>query len=89
MAEIVINIPNVKPHDRIEVEARINGERLVYHYRVEVFAWEDCEGKYVARADCLRDMIGKYEEGWRLQQIGQATEKSVQILFRQAGEPRA
>jgi hypothetical protein len=89
MAEIVINIPNVKPHDRIEVEARINGERAVYHYRVEVFAWEDCEEKYTARADCLRDMIGSYDKGWRLQQIGQATDKSVQVLFRESRVNRA
>ncbi len=83
MAEIVINIPEMKAGDRIEVEARVNGQRRTYHYRVEIFAWDSCAGKYVDRAHCLEDMIAHYEPGWRLQQIGSATEKTVQVLFKE------
>jgi len=83
MAEIVINIPDVKPHDLIEIEARINGEKRVYHYRVEMFAWEDCAPHFATRALCLKEHLSHYDEHWQLAQIGAATEKSVQVLFRQ------
>lgn len=84
MAEIIIQIPDLQAKDRIEVEARVNGQKRVYHYRVEIFAWEECEEKaYPDRAHCLKDMISHYEPGWRLQQIGATTDKTVQVLFRQ------
>ncbi len=82
MAEIVINIPDIKPHDSIEIEARVNGQKRVYHYRAELFAWEDCQPHYSDRALCLKEHIEKYDASWQLAQIGSATEKSVQVIFK-------
>lgn len=82
MAEIVINIPEVQPHDLIEIEARVNGEKKVYRYRVEMFAWEDCEPHYSDRALCLKEHLAHYDESWKLSQIGAATDKAVQVIFK-------
>lgn len=82
MAEIVINIPDVQPHDLIEIEARVNGKKKIYHYRVEMFAWEDCAPHYSDRALCLKEHLAHYDEKWKLSQIGSATDKSVQVIFK-------
>ena len=82
MAEIVINVPDVQPHDLIEIEARVNGEKKIYHYRVEMFAWEDCKPHYSDRALCLKEHLAQYDPEWKLSQIGSATDKSVQVIFK-------
>ena len=61
MAEIVIQLPDVTSKDRIEVEARINGQKRTFHYRVEVFAWEECEEPRKDRALCLKKVIDNYD----------------------------
>ena len=86
MAEIVIQLPELNSKDRIEVEARINGKKQVFHYRVEIFAWEeDCVEPPKDRALCLKRIVENYDKHWQLQQIGQYTDKTVQVLFREKG----
>lgn len=82
MPEIVIQLPNLDAKDRIEIEARVNGQKKTYHYRVEIFAWEECKEPHKEHALCLKDLIENYDHDWRLLQIGQATDKNVQVVFK-------
>ena len=41
MGIIGIEIPQLNEEQDIEVEVRVNGIKKQYHYRVEIFHWDD------------------------------------------------
>lgn len=83
MPSISIQLPALEADQQIEVEVKINGEKKSYHYRVEIFAWEQCHDPAEERAKCLQRMIGTYDKNWQLLQIGSPSEKSIPIMFKQ------
>ena len=82
MPSINIQLPVMNAEHSIEIEVRINGEKKKYHYRVEIFNWEGCT-ESMSHAECLKNMIGKYDEDWRVVQIGGPTNQSIPIMFKQ------
>lgn len=82
MPSISIQLPAIEADQQIEVEVKINGEKKSYHYRVEIFAWEQCIDPAEERAKCLRRMISEYDPHWQLLQIGSPSEKTIPIMFR-------
>ncbi len=66
----------------IKIEIRVNGEKKKYHYRVEIFKWKGCE-QSTSHAECLKNMIGHYDEEWRVVQIGGLTNHSIPVMFKQ------
>jgi hypothetical protein len=83
MPAITIPLPSLESAQHIEIEARINGRKQVFSYRVEIFPWERCEEPTEERALCLRRMIAGYDKDWQLVQIGTPTERDIQIMFKQ------
>lgn len=83
MPSISIQLPAIEADQQIEVEVKINGEKKRYHYRVEIFAWEQCVDPVEERARCLQRMINGYDKDWQLLQIGAPTEKTIPIMFKQ------
>jgi hypothetical protein len=82
MASINIQLPVMDAESSIEIEVRVNGEKSTYHYRVEVFKWEGCE-QSMTYAECLKDMLKKYDQEWRVIQIGGPTNHSIPVMFKQ------
>lgn len=82
MSVINIQLPAIEGDQQIEVDVKINGRKRKMHYRVEIFAWEDCIQEE-NRAECLRDIISKYEKGWQLINIGSPTETHIPLMFKQ------
>ena len=82
MASINIQLPAIDAENSIEIEVRINGEKKEYHYRVEIFNWEGCTGS-ISHAECLKNMLKKYDKKWRVVQIGGPTNRSIPVMFRQ------
>jgi hypothetical protein len=83
MPSISIQLPAIEADQQIEVEVKINGHKKQYHYRVEIFAWEDCPEPEEEKAHCLKRIIENYDKNWQLIQIGSPTEKTIPIMFRQ------
>ena len=83
MPSISINLPAVDAEQQVEVEVKINGKKKTYHYRVEIFAWEECIEPPQERAACLKRIIDGYDKDWQLVQIGAPMEKAVPIMFKQ------
>ncbi|MBO3699224.1 hypothetical protein [Roseivirga sp. E12] len=82
MSAIAIQIPQVSGEQEIEVEVKVNGKKMSYNYRVEVFYWADCENPSEDRVDCIRQILDKYDSNWELYTIGMPTEELVPITFR-------
>ena len=82
MPSISIQLPAIEADQQIEVEVKINGQKKMYHYRVEIFAWEHCTDPAEERAKCLQRMISDYDREWQLLQIGTPSEKSIPIMFK-------
>ena len=82
MTGITIQLPSIEADQSIEVEVKVNGQKKKYHYRIEIFSWEECETEE-NRALCLRKMLDNHEKNWQLIHIGAATEQSVPLMFRQ------
>ena len=86
MSEITIQIPPLEDiNQHVEVEVKINGERLMYNYRVEQFEWQFDEEDMSSSVASLKRMIADYDDGWQLFQIGTPTEKAIPVMFRQKG----
>jgi hypothetical protein len=83
MPSISIQLPAVDADQQIEVEVKINGRKRTYNYRVEIFAWEQCEEPPALRAQCLQRLIKGYDQNWQLIQIGAPTEKNIPVMFKQ------
>lgn len=80
MGSIAIPIPPSATHQNIEVDIRVNGKLKKQNYKVEVFYWKDCEARH-NRAECIREILSKYDKSWELYYIGMPTEDYVPITF--------
>lgn len=85
MASINIQLPVMDAEHSVEIEVRINGEKKKYHYRVEIFSWEGCKGS-ISHAECLKNMIRKYDQDWRVVQIGGPTNNSIPVMFKEISQ---
>jgi hypothetical protein len=82
MSNITIQLPIIDAEHKIEIDVKINGQNKKYHYRVELFDWDECDVPEI-KAVCLKKMIEHYEPGWNLVQIGEATNKNISVMFRE------
>ncbi|MDH5608266.1 MAG: hypothetical protein OEY56_02200 [Cyclobacteriaceae bacterium] len=82
MAIIGIEIPRPDEEQNIEVEVKINGIKKQYHYRVEIFYWDECPFSPQDRVACIKNLIETYHPGWELAHIGLPTEEYIPITFR-------
>lgn len=82
MAGITIQLPEMDAEHNIEVEVKVNGKGRRYHYRVELFSWEECYEEE-PKASCLRRMIDKYDKEWQLVHIGGEKQTAIPLLFKQ------
>jgi len=82
MPVINIQLPVVEGDNLIEVEVKVNGKKRKYHYRVEIFAWEEC-AETQEKAECLKKIINSYDKDWQLLHIGCATDKNIPLMFEQ------
>lgn len=80
MGSIAIPIPTGAAHQNIEVDIRVNGKLKKQNYRVEVFYWTDCEAG-LNRAECIREILSRYDKNWQLYYIGMPTKDYVPITF--------
>jgi len=80
MGSIAIPLPAVSGKQDIEVDIRVNGELKQQNFRVEVFYWKDCQRRQ-NRAECIREILSKYDQNWQLYYIGMPTEEYVPITF--------
>ena len=86
MAYIAVPIPSLPGKQDIEIEVTINGLKQQLHYRVELFYWEDCAFPLIDRAECIRQMLSRYDEDWTLYYIGSPTDEFVPITFVKKGD---
>lgn len=82
MGIIGIDIPELNAEQEIEVDVKVNGIKRQYHYRIEIFYWEDCPLPTESRSDCIRHLISTYDPGWTLAHIGVPTEDHIALTFR-------
>ena len=82
MANITIQLPIIDAEHKIEIEVKVNGKKKRYHYRVELFDWDECSDAK-RKAICLRDKIDEYDPHWKLVQIGEATDKNISVMFKE------
>lgn len=82
MGIIGIEIPQLNEEQDIEVEVRVNGIKKQYHYRVEIFYWDDCSHPPEDRVECIREVVNNYDKRWDLAHIGLPTEEYIPITFR-------
>lgn len=82
MGIIGIDIPQLNEEQDIEVEVRVNGVKKQYHYRVEIFHWEDCPYPPEDRVECIRHLVNSYDKSWDLTHIGLPTDEYIPITFR-------
>ena len=82
MASIHIQLPVLDAKHSIEIEVRVNGSKKKHQYRVEIFNWNDC-GQPGTHAECLKELIGGYDQNWKVVQIGGPREDSVPVMFKQ------
>ena len=80
MGSIAVPIPPSVANQNIEVDIRINGKLQQQNFKVEVFYWNDCEAQH-NRAECIREILSKYDKDWQLYYIGMPTEDYVPITF--------
>ena len=80
MGSIAVPIPPSVANQNIEVDIRINGKLQQQNFKVEVFYWNDCEAQQ-NRAECIREILSKYDKDWQLYYIGMPTEDYVPITF--------
>jgi hypothetical protein len=82
MANISIQLPIFDAEHKIEIEVKINGAKQKYHYRVELFEWDECE-EVENKAVCLKNKISDYDKQWRVVQIGSPSEENIPVMFKQ------
>jgi hypothetical protein len=83
MASINIQLPAMDAQHSIEIQVKVNGEKKIYNYRIEILRWEDCR-ETDNQAQCLKELIGKYDQQWRVIQIGNPTQEDIPIMFKQS-----
>jgi hypothetical protein len=82
MSVIGIEIPELNEEQEIEVDVRVNGIKKQYHYRVEIFRWEDCSFPADNRVECIKQLVNDYDQSWALAHIGLPTEEYIPITFK-------
>ncbi len=82
MSIIGIEIPQLNEDQEIEVEVRVNGIKKQYHYRVEIFYWEECPYPTEDRVECIKNLVRDYDSDWDLAHIGLPTDDYIPITFR-------
>ena len=82
MSIIGIEIPQLNEEQEIEVEVRVNGIKKQYHYRVEIFYWEECPYPTEVRVECIKNLVGDYNKDWQLAHIGLPTDDYIPITFK-------
>jgi hypothetical protein len=82
MAGITFQIPIIDAEHSLEIEVRVNGGKKKYHYRIEIFKWQDCQQPQ-NHAECLKAMIKEYDRQWQLIQIGGPTNENIPVIFKQ------
>lgn len=82
MGIIGIEIPQLNEEQDIEVEVKVNGIKKQYHYRVEIFYWEECPYPTDDRVECIRQLINHYDQDWALAHIGLPTDDYIPITFK-------
>jgi hypothetical protein len=94
MNDICIPIPRLQEQQAAEMELRVAGQRILFHFRIEVFPWEaapepEDEQPSVLETEQkirqLKNRIENYDKDWELVQIysPRPTAKFIQVLFRQ------
>lgn len=83
MTQIAIPIPTVTAKQDINIEVTINNQKQSLHYKVELFFWDECQNPNGHRADCISEMLAKYDPNWTLYYIGAPTDKFVPITFKE------
>jgi len=82
MREVVLQIPTLESEQNIDIDVKINGKKRTMHYRVEIIAWDDYDGKTVEKVDVIKRVIREYDKDWRLIEIGMPTDTHIPIMFR-------
>lgn len=82
MREVVLQIPTLESEQNIDIDVKINGKKRTMHYRVEIIAWDDYDGKTADKVDVIKRVIREYDKDWRLIEIGMPTETHIPIMFR-------
>lgn len=93
MKELCIPIPAIKNNEIAEVAVTLGGQKVVYNFRLESFAWEvdkefssltDPLEKSLARIYRLKGAIESYDPEWELIQIFNPDSSSdyIQVLYR-------
>jgi hypothetical protein len=82
MANLTIQLPVFDAEHKIEIHVKVNGKKKRLHYCVELFDWDECEDP-TNKASCLKHMINSYDPQWQVVQIGEATDKTIQVMFRE------
>jgi len=83
MASINIQLPAMDAEHSIEIQVKVNGKKKTYNYRIEIFKWEECS-QTDNRAQCLKEIINKYDQQWKVIQIGSPTKENIPIMFKQS-----
>ncbi|MDA0195283.1 MAG: hypothetical protein O2887_11380 [Bacteroidetes bacterium] len=82
MSVIGIEIPRLDEEQNIEVEIKINGIKKQFHYRVEIFYWEECPYPADERVECIKSLISNYNPDWDLAYIGVPNDDYIPITFK-------
>ncbi len=82
MANISIQLPIFDAEHKIEIEVKVNGAKKKYHYRVELFEWDECADTDT-KAVCLKNRISDYDKQWRVVQIGSPGDENIPVMFKQ------
>lgn len=82
MREVVLQIPTLESEQNIDIDVKINGKKRTMHYRVEIIAWDDYDGKTADKVDVIKRVIREYDKDWRLIEIGMPTDTHIPIMFR-------
>lgn len=90
MREIVVLIPDVEPHQNVEIEVRINGRKKTLNYRVELLNWEGTgDGPEKDKVTILRHKIAEYDKDWELIEIGAPTkDENIPLMFRRKSDTK-
>lgn len=82
MREVVLQIPTLESEQNIDIDVKINGKKRTMHYRVEIIAWDDYNGKTADKVDVIKRVIKEHDKDWQLIQIGIPTDINIPIMFR-------
>ncbi len=94
MKELCVPVPHFHDSQIAEIDLKVNGDRIIYNFRVESFPWDavdelagidaDPVTRSLARITRLREAINQYDKAWELIQIFTPDEnaKHIQVLYR-------